>query len=519
MFTVAFLTGIYSYIIFILGILNKLYSGHILLFTFAYLVLCVVLFRIRIKDFYLKIKKRTIRLHNLPKLFFSLIIIQCLINFIGALGPELSFDALWYHLTLPKLFFEQHSIFFIQGNLLYYSLFPKLGEMLYIASLSINGEILAKILHYTFGILTLLVIYKISKKFLNNVFSTLACLIFSSNLVFAWQSTTAYIDLFRTFFEVLALWAFLNKDTVKSAVSLGFAISTKLSAIGSIPIFAVLYLIFDKKNFRSIILFTLLALIIPSPWFIFSFINSGRLFYPLFTDLYPDQLILNVSPLDIVVDFFKLFLYSPDPISPLYLILLPVVFILYKKLNRHLKILAVYSLLSLIIWYFIPRTGGGRFILPYLPAFSILSAGVIFYLDMRMRKFLLIIAVLIALTTIFYRGATNAKFVPVIIGSETKEHFLSVRLNFNFGDFYDIDSYFAKNLTSSDRVLLYGFHNLYYVEFPFIDSSWIKRGDRFNYIATQNIQLPDRFKDWMLIYYNKVTGVKLFTHNKTVWIY
>ena len=198
MFTVAFLTGIYSYIIFILGILNKLYSGHILLFTFAYLVLCVVLFRIRIKDFYLKIKKRTIRLHNLPKLFFSLIIIQCLINFIGALGPELSFDALWYHLTLPKLFFEQHSIFFIQGNLLYYSLFPKLGEMLYIASLSINGEILAKILHYTFGILTLLVIYKISKKFLNNVFSTLACLIFSSNLVFAWQSTTAYIDLFRT---------------------------------------------------------------------------------------------------------------------------------------------------------------------------------------------------------------------------------------------------------------------------------------------------------------------------------
>jgi len=47
----------------------------------------------------------------------------------------------------------------------------------------------------------------------------------------------------------------------------------------------------------------------------------------------------------------------------------------------------------------------------------------------------------------------------------------------------------------------------------------VEKGDRFNYIAVQNTQLPERFKDWELVYNNKTTGVKLYSKGGKTWEY
>ena len=107
----------------------------------------------------------------------------------------------------------------------------------------------------------------------------------------------------------------------------------------------------------------------------------------------------------------------------------------------------------------------------------------------------------------------------MIIGKQTKADFLSSNLNFSYGDFYDTDGYFKKNIKTTDRVLLYGFHNLYYVDFPFVDSSWVKKGDIFNFIATQNTILPKRFYYWNLVYSNPKTHVNLYTLGEQKWVY
>ena len=67
----------------------------------------------------------------MKKVWLSLLIIQIVVNFIGALGPELGFDALWYHLTEAKLFWHTKSLTPIPGNLLYWSGFPRLMELIY----------------------------------------------------------------------------------------------------------------------------------------------------------------------------------------------------------------------------------------------------------------------------------------------------------------------------------------------------------------------------------------------------
>jgi hypothetical protein len=109
--------------------------------------------------------------------------------------------------------------------------------------------------------------------------------------------------------------------------------------------------------------------------------------------------------------------------------------------------------------------------------------------------------------------------VPVLIGNESKQEFLKHRLNFSFGDFFDTDKYFENTIKPTDKVLLFGFHNLYYINFPFIDSSWITKGERFNYIATQKSDLPKQFSHWNLIYTNPKTHVKLFSLKGGEWEY
>ena len=166
------------------------------------------------------------------------------------------------------------------------------------------------------------------------------------------------------------------------------------------------------------------------------------------------------------------------------------------------------------------QSRGSRFILPYLP---VVSLAVIVIVDLfkktKIQLYFLIIIVIIGFSSISYRFIANYKFLPVVLGLETKQEFLSNNLNFSFGDFYDTDGYFKKYIKSSDTVLLYGFHNLYYVDFNYIDSSWVKKGDVFNYIAVQGSTLPARFLDWSEVYYNRKTNVRVYTKEYKQWQY
>lgn len=539
MFELAIFIGIYSYLIFALGILGLLYKSYIIFLTIVYVATILLLkvapwYKVRPWD------KVTPFLKNSKLIILLLIIIfsQAAVNFIGALGPEHGFDALWYHLTLPKIYLLNHKIEYIPGGLLYYSAMPQLTEMLYTSALALNGEILAQFTHFLFGLLSLAVLYKLSRKFLSTTFSLLAVVIFYSNLVVAWESITAYIDLARTFFEISALLAFVNwleekqkNWFVLSGVLLGLAVSTKLIAFGSLLIFSILIInkLYNsqKKDWKSItaniLAYWYICIAVVSPWFVYSFIYTGNPVYPFFTNIYPTNFDISLlNPIRFFRDLWKIFVHADDPMSPIYIIALPLLVYFYKKFDSRFKPIILYSVLSIFVWYITPRTGGGRFLLPYLPALSLITAIVIDSMSKEnklIKNFLITTVILIAISIMLYRGIANSRYIPVIIGKETKEQFLSNHLNFSFGDFYDVDGYFKNNIKPSEKVLLYGFHNLYYIDFPFVDSSWVKKGDEFSHIASQNSIIPDRFSKYTLLYYNSNTKVKLYGCPKLICVY
>ena len=524
MFEIAFIIGIYSYLIFALGILGILSGSNIIAVTLLSLVLSLYYF-FKTK----KIPESTeVGFDKTSVFLIFLVVIQVLVNFIGVLGPEISFDSLWYHLTLPKIYLINHSIFHIPGGLLYYSDMPKLMEMLYVGALSFGNELFAKLIHFSFGLLIIVLIYKISTKFISKKFSIIAALIFYSNLVVGWESISAYVDLTRTFFELLAFWGILNwfenkniKWLIAAGILTGLAITTKLISVGSLFIFLVLFIYQSYIKKASILLtikhfsiFIFFSILIPLPWLIFSFINTGNPFYPYFGSIPVDsgQSLTTPNVLFIIRDFYHLFLNLNDPISPLYLIFLPTVILSLKKANLAIKFFAIYSFSAVIIWYLTQQVRGGRFIMPYLPVLSILVAYSIEKLkDKKLQLIAVITVIVVVFSSIAYRDIANKKFLPVILGKESKSQFLTKNLNFSFGDFYDIDGYFAETIKPSDKVLLFGFHNLYYVDFPFIDSSFVKKGDKFDYIAVQNSNIPLTYRYWKEIYYNKITKVGLYS--------
>jgi hypothetical protein len=540
MFDLAICLGIYSYLIFFLGILHLLYMPAVLITTLGYFLIAAALFKNRLRNLFKlqSVDKLITQLkdNKLFSLILLTILIQTVVNLVGVLGPEISFDALWYHLTLPKLYILNHAIFHIAGSNLFYSDMPKLTEMLYTAAMILGNDTFAKLIHFSFGILILVAIYKLSRKFLSRDFSILASAIFYANLVVGWETITAYIDLSWAFFTLMAFWGLLlllekrtNQRLVLTGIMFGLVVTVKLVALFALPVFLAILLYDKHQNKDSWVNFVkkssviiVIALLVPLPWFVFAFINTVNPFYPYFTNQLVDSGKTLVLPnfKYILIDAYNFFLRLNDPISPIYLIVLPLIVFGFKKFSVKIKYVAIYSFFNLLIWYLTQEQRGGRFILPYLPVFSILAAYVIEKLKLRnLRNFLVAVVILLSIVSIGYRAVANAKFVPVVLGKETKSQFLSKYLNFSFGDFYDTDNYFREHLTKNDTVLLYGFGKLYYVDFKFIDSSWVKKGDKFNYIAVQNGALLHRFSDWQQIYYNSLTKVRLYTKGGKMCVY
>jgi hypothetical protein len=511
MFALACFIGIYSYGIFFLGILGILTRLNIFAFSVSWFFIAVGYL------FSTKLEIRSIRLIRLIRLIkvirnlskfefvlFAVLIVQLLVNLIGALGPELGFDALWYHLSQPKFWLQEGIIRFIPGQTYRYSVTPQLTETLYTTALAFGSEIWAKLIHFTFGVLSLIVTYKISKKLLPPAYCLLPLLILSGNLVFSWEQTTAYIDLARTFFESLALLLFLERKYPQSAIILGLAVCSKLIAIVSVPIY-ILLLIFRRENFKTCLLFTVYLLLVPLPWLLFAYFQTGNPVYPVFSlDLSTP---LSWNPKDV----WDLFTKAADSVSPVYLITAPLIFFShFKKWGRGVVEIFIYTLLAVLFWLMAPHTGGSRFFLPYLPVLSVLIVFVISGLkDLFIKKSLVILTLTLTLASIFYRLAANSKYLPVILGSQTKSDFLSRHLNYSFGDFYDTDNYLKNYLPPEAKIFTSGINNLFYLNYQLILPPQLP--DIADYLLVRYTDTDfSPNTDWQLIHTNYRTKTHLF---------
>lgn len=520
MFAAAVLLGAFGYSILILGLTENLTPGPIRVITLVYLtmLLCILLKRRR---------KTAKEIRTIQEIISSpggillsvLLTIALVVNLIGALGPEIHFDSLWYHLTLPKMYLMYGKFDIFPNPPFFHSALPKLVELFYVPALVWSNEIFARLIHLSFGLATAIIIAVRGVRSIGRKGALLAAVIFYADLSISWLSQSAYIDLGRTFFETITLFLFLDwldyqqlKTLLKVSIVTGLAISTKLFAVGSLLTFFLLTFIFSRTNkAKNLLALTLPALFLSSIWFILAYLKTGNPVYPLFSGVLDQNHALLVrGPLDFILTFPKLSFDRSvwdSAISPTHLILLPLTIYSLTK-SPELRPILWYFLLNYTIWFFIPPIGGTRFIVPYLPALSLLSAS-IFNLRLRklasLKKLAFITILVIALVNSLVRGYLNKKYLLVITGQQKKYDFLHQNVN---EEYVFLDENIAK-IVKSEPVFIIGGHSLYYANFSFFHKAFANNSC-CNYILTHQATLPSQFSNWPPVYTNPNAKVILY---------
>lgn len=369
----------------------------------------------------------------------SIIILACV--------PPVSRDALTHHLAIPKLYLKHGGIHEIPA--LIFSYYPMNLDLLYMIPLYFRNDIIPKFIHFAFALFTAWLIFSHLKKRSDTCYALVGVLFFLSLPIIVKLSTTAYVDLGLVFFATAALmflfkWtenSFKLRYLTVSAIFCGLALGTKYNGLILLFLFILFVpLIYSRKLGSSAALkktedekrkyktlgeafgyataYTIIALVIFSPWAIRNYIWINNPIYPLYdnwfntdstrseldqdTDFpnhardaarYTNQfsnpfvtrkVIYKESAWQILMIPIRIFIQGKDN-NPkyfdgrlnLYLLLLPLFALFPKtkdssKIGTEKKVLIGFSVLFLLIVYF-QRDLRVRYIAPIIPPLVILS--------------------------------------------------------------------------------------------------------------------------------------------------
>ncbi len=154
---------------------------------------------------------------------FSTLELSCIIAFaglglftlIGALAPPggNEWDALSYHLAVPKIYLREGRIFYIPW--VSHSNFPFVLQMLYTLMLGLGSVGAAKLCHWLCGVLLVLSVYTFAARHVTPAprgkqVGLIAALIVAATPIVLWEASVAYVDLATALFTWLSLYALFN---------------------------------------------------------------------------------------------------------------------------------------------------------------------------------------------------------------------------------------------------------------------------------------------------------------------
>ncbi len=237
--------------------------------------------------------------------FAILFICTCVI--ILSLVPPISRDALVHHLAIPKLYLEYGGFFPLPC--MSYSYYPMNLDLIYMVALYLGSDIAPKFIHFSFALMTAVLIYKYLKKRLNTSWGLWGVILFLSIPIIIKLSITVYVDLGLIFFSTAALLGILKwietdfkvKYLLLSGIFCGLAMGTKYN--GLIVFFLLtLFVPFIYSRFKNGtsnsqikalgagLIFGLMALIVFSPWMIRNYTWTRNPVYPLYNKFFDVQM-------------------------------------------------------------------------------------------------------------------------------------------------------------------------------------------------------------------------------------
>jgi hypothetical protein len=336
--------------------------------------------------------------------------------------PTMTYDAMVYHLAVPAKYIQAHCIHYIPY--ICFSNYSMNMEMLFTIGLLLGNDTLPKFIHLMFGLLSGAGIFCLSKRHFGQETAWFSLLTFFSIPLACFIMVQPFNDLGLVFYEIMAVYAFVNWTTTNKkpwllmcALMCGFAIGVKYTG-GICAIILLAGVVWEgirsRLRFRSmainISLLSIIPFILNLPWFIRSLVYTGNpvypMLYPLFSSInwndfnhirYVHEMTVGYGPQVAwyLKPFVSIYQLSLDwkgkgvAICPIFLLLLPGI-ILIRKMPIIFKLLSVYCLLFFFIWLFTSPVD--RFLLPCMGILSIITGYIAssFLLQNKLQRFLII---------------------------------------------------------------------------------------------------------------------------------
>ena len=491
-FSMGFGFAVMAYAVFALGALQALYPYVIVATIILFIVLSLKGWRLLGQDG--RHPLIPIPQNGYERVAFFMLVVCLCVAFLLVLTPEIGKDALVYHLAVPKLFLKHQGFYFIDGNI--FANYPLLGEMLYIIGLFLQGDILAKAVHFLFLLAILLgMIQFIRQRMGENAFPYLSLLIFMTVPSVFEASHMAYSDLFVTYYCLGAVFAYINWSDRRETVWLilcgvftGLAVACKYTAL-LLPFIGVLGILWIshynrlpvRTAVRYLCIYLICVTLAGSPFYIKNWLMTGNPFYPFLYHIFGglgwdqdqarlyDLFIRNLGMGRELIDYvllpwnvsFNAKMNSSQfdgILGPIFLVMLPFALGL-RKTGLDIKIITTYCILSFLFWA--SSAQQIRYLFHILPLLAILIGFLLAYYQRRKIIFR-IMTILIAgclLFNFYYISMEFLKIRPpgVVFGVESKDDFLKRML-----PSYEMFKFINQRLQPDSRILLiymrnYGF--------------------------------------------------------------
>ncbi|HEY2899724.1 MAG TPA: hypothetical protein VGL59_04040, partial [Polyangia bacterium] len=220
------------------------------------------------------------------RLALAALLLMALATLLGTLAPPSSMDATVYHLTAPRAFLRAGRWVALTGIVQSYQ--PLYVEMLFAQAMGIGDDVLAALVHWVLGIAAVATAGAWSRKLGGS--ACLGMLIAGASALFAWESTSAFVDLgVATFASLAVLWATRAEIGAASwllaGVFAGLAAGSKLTGAFAGLLAAGVSLCATGPDWpaarRRFLAIGALAFALALPWYVRNLLLIGNPFYPV----------------------------------------------------------------------------------------------------------------------------------------------------------------------------------------------------------------------------------------------
>jgi hypothetical protein len=394
----------------------------------------------------------------------------CLLGaLVWAVAPSIHYDALNYHLGVPAIYVQQHAVVEVPEE--FRSYWAHNAEMLYTLALALVGQPLPTLIHLTFGLLTMGLVFSLGKRLAGTRVGLIGAVLFYSLPIVTWESGTAYTDLMVTLYAFGTLYAaavwWLEQDEAWLTVAglmAGFGLGTKLNAV--LVLFPLSLFVgsglllrygLSRRCLMGLLRSAIPTALLFAPWLVRDWLWTGNPIFPFYNTIFQspkwrhDNAFRNIGmfgmwhrivdlvrlPWDLVAHADKFGEATVAASGSVPLSALPWLYLLEFREKRHLLILCFFVGISVMLWFSVGRYL--RFLLPIFPALALLAALNIEALWLRVsehhwRKQIAIAGLMVALSYIVATRAVHTVWgwqIPdrypyrVALGLETPERFLS----------------------------------------------------------------------------------------------